>query len=115
MGLEPNQTATPARGLSHNRLLPPLLVIALYVFALAFTNAHYMADSGGYVVSILAYSGVEEYVVENPVVADYRSENSYWDFGHLLWRPLDCCYSKSSRLCPVSLLVQIRLTTCGFF
>ncbi|HEU4507664.1 MAG TPA: hypothetical protein VFR78_05465 [Pyrinomonadaceae bacterium] len=73
---------------SYHRFLPPLLVIALYVSALAFTNAHYMADSGGYVVSILAYAGVEEYVAENPVVADYRSENSYWDFGHLLWRPL---------------------------
>lgn len=47
-----------------------------------------MADSGGYVVSILAYAGNEEYVSENPVVADYRSQNSFWDFGHLLWRPL---------------------------
>jgi hypothetical protein len=80
-----------------------LLVIALYVFALAFTNAHYMADSGGYVVSILAYAGVEEYVVENPVVADYRSENSYWDFGHLLWRPLGLLLFKV--FTPVSSLV----------
>lgn len=103
MGTESNETATPARGLSQNRLLPPLLVIALYVFALAFTNAHYMADSGGYVVSILAYAGVEEYVVENPVVADYRSENSYWDFGHLLWRPLGLLLFKV--FMPVSSLV----------
>ena len=88
---------------SYDRFLPPLLVIALYVFALAFTNAHYMADSGGYVVSILAYAGVEEYVVENPVVADYRSENSYWDFGHLLWRPLGLLLLKV--FTPVSSLV----------
>ena len=62
-----------------------------------------MADSGGYVVSILAYAGVEEYVVENPVVADYRSENSYWDFGHLLWRPLGLLLFKV--FTPVSSLV----------
>ena len=88
---------------SYRRFLPPLLVIALYVLALAFTNAHYMADSGGYVVSILAYAGVEEYVAENPVVADYRSENSYWDFGHLLWRPLGLLLFKV--FTPVSSLV----------
>src|ERR1041385_1158538 len=66
----------------------PLLVAVLYVAASVFTNAHFMADSGGYVVSILAYAGVDEYVVENPTAADFRSENSFWDFGHLLWRPL---------------------------
>ncbi|HUE84272.1 MAG TPA: hypothetical protein VMM84_19385 [Pyrinomonadaceae bacterium] len=71
-----------------NKLLAPLLIAALYFFAVGFTNAHFMADSGGYVVSILAYSGVREYVVENPVVADYRSENAFWEFGHLFWRPL---------------------------
>ena len=103
MTFEPNETATPARGLSQNRLLPIVLVTAVYVFALAFTNAHYMADSGGYVVSILAYAGVEEYVVENPVVADYRSENRFWDFGHLLWRPLGLVLFKF--LTPVSSLV----------
>jgi hypothetical protein len=65
-----------------------LLVAALYVGASVFTNAHFMADSGGYVVSILAYAGVDEYVVENPTAADFRAENSFWDFGHLLWRPL---------------------------
>src|SRR5262249_43506155 len=65
-----------------------LLVAALYVAASVFTNAHFMADSGGYVVSILAYAGVDDYVVENPTAANFRAENSFWDFGHLLWRPL---------------------------
>src|SRR5215467_6073756 len=65
-----------------------LLVAALYVVASVFTNAHFMADSGGYVVSILAYAGVDDYVVENPTAANFRAENSFWDFGHLLWRPL---------------------------
>src|ERR1044072_4727516 len=65
-----------------------VLVAALYVAASVFTDAHFMADSGGYVVSILAYAGVDEYVVENPTAANFLSENSFWDFGHLLWRPL---------------------------
>src|SRR6185369_12741411 len=73
---------------SRQRLVAALLVAALYVAASSFTNAHFMADSGGYVVSILAYAGVDEYVVENPTAADFRAENSFWDFGHLLWRPL---------------------------
>src|SRR6185369_2795414 len=73
---------------SRQRLLAALLVAALYVAASSFTNAHFMADSGGYVVSILAYAGVDEYVVENPTAADFRAENAFWDFGHLLWRPL---------------------------
>jgi hypothetical protein len=64
------------------------LVPVVYVFATCFTDAHFMADTGGYVVSILAYEGVQEYVEENPVVRDYRSENPFWEFGHLLWRPL---------------------------
>ena len=48
----------------------------------------FYGDTGGYVVSILAYEGVQEYVEENPVVGEYRSENPFWEFGHLLWRPL---------------------------
>jgi len=69
-------------------LLAPLLVVLFYIGAVAFTNAHFMADTGGYVVSILAYAGVGEYVAENPVVGDFRSENAFWEFGHLFWRPL---------------------------
>lgn len=64
------------------------MVAVFFVAANVFTNAHFMADSGGYVVSILAYNRVPEYVVENPNVANFLAENSFWDFGHLLWRPL---------------------------
>lgn len=71
-----------------SKLLAPFLIAALFICAVGFTNAHFMADSGGYVVSILAYAGVDEYIAENPVVGDYRSENAFWEFGHLLWRPL---------------------------
>ena len=85
MSYHSNETAPTSR---RRRLLGALLTAVLYVSASVFTNAHFMADSGGYVVSILAYAGVDEYVVENPTVTNFRAENSFWDFGHLLWRPL---------------------------
>src|SRR5215217_2636671 len=88
---------------SRQRLSAALLVAALYVVASVFTNAHFMADSGGYVVSILAYAGVDEYVLENPSAADFRAQNSFWDFGHLLWRPLGLLLFKLFR--PLSSLV----------
>ena len=72
----------------NKRFLPLLLVVLLYITAIVVTNAHFMADSGGYVVSILSFAAVEEYVTENPTVRDFRAQNSFWDFGHLLWRPL---------------------------
>ena len=96
-------TQTQRERSPRQRFLPLLLVAGLYVFAIGFTNSHYMADSGGYVVSILAYAGISEYVAENPVVADYRSENRFWDFGHLLWRPLGLFLFRV--LTPVSSLV----------
>lgn len=95
-------TLTPT---SHRQcLLGALLVAALYVSASLFTTAYFMADSGGYVVSILAYAGVDEYVVENPTAADFRAENSFWDFGHLFWRPLGLLLFKIFR--PLSSLVM---------
>jgi hypothetical protein len=50
------------------------LVIGVYLFATAFTNAHFMADSADYVDSIEALVGGGYY--------------DFWEFGHLLWRPL---------------------------
>ena len=69
------------------KLLPPALVAAIYTLAVAFTNAYFMGDSGGYVGSILAYAGVGQYALENPGVDSYRGDNVFWNFGHLLWRP----------------------------
>ena len=89
--------------LLHKPFLAPLLVVLLYVAAMGVTSAHFMADSGGYVVSILSFAGVEEFVQENPTVRDYRAQNSFWDFGHLLWRPLGLLAFKV--LSPVSSLV----------
>lgn len=62
-----------------------------------------MADSGGYVVSILAHAGVREYVEQNPLVDDFRSENAFLEFGHLFWRPLGFLLFKI--FSPVSSLV----------
>jgi len=87
----------------NKRLLPPLLVVLLFIAAMGLTNAHFMADTGGYVVSILSFAGVDEYVGENPTVRDYRAQNSFWDFGHLLWRPLAVLLYKV--LLPISSLV----------
>lgn len=87
----------------HKPFLAPLLVVLLYVAAMGVTSAHFMADSGGYVVSILSFAGVEEYVNENSTVRDYRAQNSFWDFGHLLWRPLGLVAFKV--LSPLSSLV----------
>ena len=64
------------------------LVLVVYLLATLFTSAYFMGDTPGYVVSILAYEGVPRYVAENPVVRDYASQNPFWEFGHLLWRPL---------------------------
>jgi len=84
----PQMTRIKKNGFVIREFRGSLLVAALYVAANVFTNAHFMADSGGYVVSILAYAGVDEYVLENPTAANFLAENSFWDFGHLLWRPL---------------------------
>ena len=97
------QIGTSGRLLRSNQLLPALLVAALYICAVVFTNAHFMADSGGYVVSILAHAGVGEYVEQNPLVDDFRSENAFWEFGHLFWRPLGFLLFKI--LSPVSSFV----------
>jgi len=82
-----------------NKLGPPSLVAAVYIVAVVFTKAHFMADTPGYVFSILSYAGLGE----NPLVADFRSENGFWDFGHLLWRPLGFALFKVFK--PLSSLV----------
>lgn len=64
------------------------LVLTVYVLAMWFTGAVFMADTEGYVVSILAYHGSPEYVVRDPLVGNYLSENPFWECGHLFWRPL---------------------------
>lgn len=64
------------------------LVLVVYLLASLFTSAYFMGDTPGYVVSILAYEGVPRYAAENPVVRDYSSQNPFWEFGHLFWRPL---------------------------
>ena len=49
-------------------------VLAVYLAATLFTNAYFMADTADYVDSVVSYAGGRHY--------------DFWEFGHLLWRPL---------------------------
>ena len=59
-------------GLTTLRLCAPALVA--YVFATLLTDARFMADTSDYVDSIVAREGGSYY--------------NFWEFGHLIWRPL---------------------------
>jgi hypothetical protein len=61
----------------------PALLMCVCLIVLAFTRAHYMGDTNVYTQAILRHeSGAGD--------SDYRSitGNPFWDFGHILWRPL---------------------------
>jgi len=49
-------------------------VVLAYLLATFFTNAHFEGDTGDYVESIVAYTRGQYY--------------QFWEFGHVLWRPL---------------------------
>ena len=60
------------------RLLPPVAIyVAIYVAILAVTRAAYFGDTVGYAQNILAF--------DRDRTAGLKD---FWDFGHLLWRPL---------------------------
>lgn len=54
------------------------VVLLTYFLATFFTDAYYMGDTPGYVKSILAYEHGGVFGWDNP----------FWEFGHLVWRPL---------------------------
>jgi hypothetical protein len=64
------------------RLAIPLL-IAIFVLLWALTGPHFMADTSVYTSAILAHQ-------HGLPPDDYHrlTANPYWEFGHLLWRPL---------------------------
>jgi hypothetical protein len=63
-------------------------VVALaYVLATALTDAAFMGDTPGYARAILAYEHGGAYIWDNP----------FWEFGHLLWRPLGWLAFRASR------------------
>jgi hypothetical protein len=69
-----------------------------YFLATLFTNAHFMADTADYVESIVAYNGGQYY--------------EFWEFGHVLWRPLGWVLLRASN--PLtSLLVVNDLRASG--
>ena len=51
-----------------------LLTGLVFIIVTALTDAHYWADSADYTESVIAYLGGRNYL--------------FWEFGHLLWRPL---------------------------
>ena len=60
-----------------------LVVLAIFLFAWTCTGAHFMADTDVYTSAILTHD-------RGSLADDYHltSSNLFWDFGHLLWRPL---------------------------
>jgi hypothetical protein len=54
------------------------LCVVVYLLATAGTDAHFMGDTPGYTNAIRAYEHGGAYIWDNP----------FWEFGHLLWRPL---------------------------
>jgi hypothetical protein len=70
--------------------LPILLLV--YLTAWASTRAHFMADTNVYTQAILRHQGGG-----GPVGYHLTTSNPFWDFGHLLWRPLGwLCFSLNS-------------------
>ncbi len=65
------RTATAGHGAVLRRIAP---VVIVYILATYFTDAYYMADTVDYVSSVTARARGDYYY--------------FWEFGHLLWRPL---------------------------
>jgi hypothetical protein len=59
------------------------LLLGLFLVVWACTRAHFMADTSAYAGAILVHS-------HGQPGDDYHrlTANLFWDFGHLLWRPL---------------------------
>jgi hypothetical protein len=78
--LEPSSRKIREEKLRHSALV---IVLLVYAIAWVVTRAHFMADTIVYGQAILLH---------HPGVgtSDYRlsTSNPFWDFGHLLWRPL---------------------------
>lgn len=60
-----------------------VMLLLFYFSAWLYTSAHFMADTNVYTQAILRHQ-------HGGVAVDYRlsTSNPFWDFGHLLWRPL---------------------------
>jgi len=60
--------------------------VLLYIFATVFTTAHFMADTIDFAAAIVAFTNGREYF--------------FWEFGHVLWRPLG--FVTSTILAPIT-------------
>jgi len=83
---------TQQRGTRPAPSLALSIVIGFYLIVWLFTRAHFMADTNVYTQAILRRQrgGTE---------TDFRSltSNPFWDFGHILWRPMGWLLSELSR------------------
>lgn len=66
-------------GSSGNWLRRYGVVVGVYLLALWLAAPYFMGDTWAYVESILAYQNSGDYL---------NATNSFWEFGHLFWRPL---------------------------
>lgn len=55
------------------------LVVGAYLLATWLTDPYFMGDTWAYVESVLAHQQGFDYL---------NTANSFWEFGHLFWRPL---------------------------
>ncbi|MDT4895756.1 MAG: hypothetical protein QOH25_833 [Acidobacteriota bacterium] len=55
------------------------LVVGAYLLATWLTDPYFMGDTWAYVESVLAHQQGFDYL---------HTTNSFWEFGHLFWRPL---------------------------
>lgn len=60
-----------------------IVLLVLYLSVWLYTSAHFMADTNVYAQAILRHE-------HGGAAVDYRltTSNPFWDFGHLLWRPV---------------------------
>lgn len=75
-------------------------VLAIFVLATLFTDAHFFGDTADYVDSIVAYAGGHDYW--------------FWEFGHVLWRPLGWAVMVLCRPL-LNLLVGSEIRTQGLY
>src|SRR6266550_6632519 len=68
-----NQTTTLPRS-AWRPLIGGALCVLLYLLAAFFTGSYFMGDTVDYAQAIVAHAAGRDYF--------------FWEFGHLLWRPL---------------------------
>ena len=81
-GISASLSAPPPARSEDNRFALPL-ALAIFLTAWACTGAHFQADTSVYTSAILTHQ-------HRLPADDYHrlTSNPFWEFGHLLWRPI---------------------------